>query len=180
MPFGCAAKQAGNQPECSTARFRQIKRAGHVAKDGSGSAGGGGRRIAATHRPGDEVDVDHGGREVPHPSRSAPFRPLLPTGVSFWFVSCEQRSSGLPLPIRGNKLPAGQALRLSNMPPSGNSKSVLGANFQPAKRYTAPRRQRPSPIPLAFPLCGRGSVPVLATSNPYSRATTVRVPRVPQ
>ena len=31
---GCAAKQAGNQPECSTARFRQIKRAGHVAKDG--------------------------------------------------------------------------------------------------------------------------------------------------
>ena len=29
-------------------------------------------------------------------------------------------------------------------------------------RYAAPPRQRPSPIPLAFPLCKRGSVPVLA------------------
>ena len=43
------------------------------------------------------------------------------------------------------------------------SRSLSGRpNFERSKRYAAPPRQRPSPISLAFPLCGQGSVPVLA------------------
>ena len=47
MPFGCAAKQEGDQPECSSARFREIERAAAVAKGGAGQAGGGLRQKAA-------------------------------------------------------------------------------------------------------------------------------------
>ena len=38
----------------------------------------------------------------------------------------------------------------------------LSTKLRADKRYAAPPRQRPSSIPLAFPLCGRVSVPVLA------------------
>ena len=112
---------------------------------------------------------------MPHPSRSAP-PCLASTGVSFWFVSCEQRAArGFPCPSGEIKLGAALRYAFSNMPPSGNSKSFLGANFQRPFVTPLPAASGPSPIPLAFSICGQGSVPVLAYGWGWALGTALCV-----
>jgi len=83
---------------------------------------------------------------------------------------------GFPCPSGEIKLGADKRYAFSNMSPSGNSKSVLGARLPADQRYTAPRRQRPSPIPLPFSICGQGSVPVLGAHERSSRSPCWRAP----
>ena len=148
--------------------------AGGGPESKTGASGGCLGQVPVRQRLQRDVEVDHGGREAARlVERSS--APCFPTGVSFGFVSCEQRSSGLPLPIRGNSI-FGFGCETSRWRSVTLFPMHLGAFL---KRKTSrwrsvtplSARQRPSPIPLAFPLCGRGSVPVLALLGPSTAST---------